>query len=280
MTHTDNVLTLLRLELADALRSRWLLFTCLVYAAVLGAFVWLGLRESSVLGFTGLSRVVLNLSNAVVVIIPLVVLVATCQAIVRARTSGLLELLLVQPCRRDAWFIGLVGARLLVLLGPLVLLVLGMLAIGLARGEGAVLVAASARTLLVGGALVWAFLGLGLLVSATARTPERAIVHALLVWAAASALHDFALIGLLLRVRLPPASVFALAALNPVEAARIGILSGVDPELSILGPVGFWLANTLGPRVSLLIGTTWPLALGTTALWLAARKLRSSDLVG
>ena len=47
------VRALLRLELADALRSRWLLFTAGTYLVVFGAFVWLGLRESSVLGFTG-----------------------------------------------------------------------------------------------------------------------------------------------------------------------------------------------------------------------------------
>src|SRR6185436_8036190 len=71
-----------RLELADALRSRWLSFIVLVYGVVFGTFIWLGLRESSVLGFTGLSRVVLNVSNAVVVVLPLVALVATTQTIV------------------------------------------------------------------------------------------------------------------------------------------------------------------------------------------------------
>ena len=44
----------LRLELADALRSRWLVFTTASYLGVLGLFGWLGLRESSVLGFTGM----------------------------------------------------------------------------------------------------------------------------------------------------------------------------------------------------------------------------------
>ncbi len=75
---------LFRLELADALRSRWLAFTSATYALVFAAFLWLGLRESAVLGFTGLSRVVLNVSNAVVITVPLAALVATSQSIVRA----------------------------------------------------------------------------------------------------------------------------------------------------------------------------------------------------
>ena len=39
----------LRLELAEALRSRWVFFTSLVYGGLAVAFVWLGLRESTVL---------------------------------------------------------------------------------------------------------------------------------------------------------------------------------------------------------------------------------------
>jgi hypothetical protein len=65
-----------------------------------------------------------------------------------------------------------------------------------------------------------------------------------------------------------------------VEAARIAILSGVDPDLSVLGPVGFWLANTLGSKVSFAIGVGWPALLGTFALWRAERRLMKGDLVG
>lgn len=96
----------------------------------------------------------------------------------------------------------------------------------------------------------------------------------------AAALHDFALIGALLRFKLTPGAVFALAAANPVEAARVAILGAIDPDLSVLGPVGFWLANTLGGRVSLGVGVAWPLSLGTLALIRAERRFRGSDLVG
>jgi ABC-2 type transport system permease protein len=268
----------LRLELADALRSRWVLFTAATYALVFGAFVWLGLRESSVLGFTGLSRVVLNLANAVAIVLPLVSLVATSQTVVRARTSGFFELFLAQPCRRTDWFVAMLGSRLLVIAGPLVVLLSLVLLAGALRGEAALLplVIKSAAVVL---ALTFAFVGLGLLLSALSPTSERATVYALITWLLASALHDFALIGVLLRVRLPPQAVFAIAAANPVEAVRLAILSGVDPELSVLGPVGFWLANTLGPTLVLALGIAWPLLIGACASWLAARRIEHMDLV-
>ena len=252
-----------------------------MYASIFSLFVWLGLRESSVLGFTGLSRVVLNVSNAVVLAVPLVALVATSQTVVRARQSGFFELMLSQPMRRADWFTGIAASRFVVVVGPLLLLLLVALVFGEVSGENdAALVPMVLRSLAVTAALAWAFIGIGFWISARARTPERATVMALVAWLAASALHDFALVGALLRWKLASAVVFALAASNPVESARIAILGGVDPDLSVLGPVGFWLANTLGPRITLAVGVGWPALLGTFALWRARSHLERSDLAG
>lgn len=222
----------------------------------------------------------LNVSNAVVIVLPLVALVATHQSVVRARSTGLFELLLSQPVRRDDWLLSAVAARLLVIVGPLAAMLIATAALGAMQGEGS-LASLVSRSLLVVASLTFAFVGLGVLVSSAARSTERATVYALVTWLGASVLHDFGLIGLLLRWRVSPPLVFGLAALNPVEASRIAILSGVDPErLSVLGPVGFWLANTLGARWGLAAGVAWPLAVGAVALLLARRNLRRSDLVG
>lgn len=268
-----------RLEMAEAFRSRWFLFTAAVYGLIFGLFVWLGLRESAILGFTGVSRVVLNVSNAVVLTVPLVALVATSQTVVRARQTGFFELMLSQPVRREQWFAGVVFSRLVVVAGPLVVLLLGGLVFGLvAGGRDAALVPIVLRCLLVTVSLAWAFTGIGFWISAASRAPERATVLALLAWVVAIAIHDFALIGILLRVRLAPSAVFLLAAANPVEAARIAILGAVDPDLSVLGPVGFWLANRLGPNLTLAVGAGWPALLGTFALYRAERRLAKADL--
>jgi ABC-2 type transport system permease protein len=273
------VRALLRLELADALRSRWLLFTAGTYLVVFGAFVWLGLRESSVLGFTGVSRVVLNLANVVVVVLPLVALVATTQTVPRARTSGYFELFLTQPCRRSAWVVAAIGCRMIVVAAPLVALLLFAAAIGWLRDE-TVVAGLVLRSLGVACALSLAFLGLGLWLSTAARTTERATVYALLVWLGASMLHDFALMGVLLQWHLPAQLVFTLAALNPVETARLALLGAVDPELSLLGPVGFWLTTTLGASGVLALGILWPALLGAVSALAARGRFQRMDLVG
>jgi ABC-2 type transport system permease protein len=269
-----SVAAFTRFELADSIRSKWLGSSLALYAVIFGVFVTLGLRESSILGFTGISRVVLNVTNGVLVAIPLLVLLATCQVIVRARTSGLLEMILTQPARRRDWFASILISRGAVLIGPLVL----MFALAAAFGEPGT-ASVAARSVAISIALAWSFLGIGLFVSSVARTAERAIVYALIVWVTATALHDFALVGLLLHAHVPPRIVFLLAALNPSEAARVGILASVDPELSVLGPVGFYIANTLGASKALLVAIVWPFVLGTAGVLLAGRRVTRADAI-
>lgn len=273
-------LAFMRLDVAESRRSRWLAFTTVVYGALLLAFVGFGLFESAVLGFTGMSRAILNVSNAVLVAVPLVCLVGTVQSIVRGRTSGAFELLLSQPCRRGQWFAGLVASRILVLVGPPVLILAGAAAVGEISGHESSLAATVGRCTAIVAALAWSFTCIGILLSAFAGSPERALVYALVVWAGAVALHDFVLIGVLLRWDVPPSIVFALAAMNPVEGARLGILSGVEPDLAVLGPVGFWLATRLGSTATFVIGVAWPALLGALALGGARLRFERSDVVG
>jgi len=135
------------------------------------------------------------------------------------------------------------------------------------------------KSLAICVALIFAFVGLGLLVSTWAKNAERALVGALLVFVVTAALHDVLLITVLLRTSLPPQVIFALSALNPSEAARVGLLSSVDPELSVLGPVGFWLANSLGPNRALALAIVWPAALGGLTAWRGLRRVQQMDLV-
>ena len=66
-----------RLDLAEVRRGRWILFSGSVYAAIAGLFVLVGMRESRILGFTGMGRVLLSLCHALVLLLPLLALTAT-----------------------------------------------------------------------------------------------------------------------------------------------------------------------------------------------------------
>ncbi len=270
---------LARLELGDVLRSRWLLFCIGLYATLAVVFVALGSRESDVVSFTGMPRVLLSLSIALAVFLPLLALTATGLVISRARRDGTLELLFGQPIGRDDYLRAVTAVRFLALFVPLLVLMPSVALIG-GRGFGQpVPWLFVGLALLVSGALLWSFTGIGLLVSVSVNEPDRIQVYLLLIWVSAVALVDFGLVGAMLSWRLPTVAVFVLAALNPVEMARLALLSGADPTLNTLGPVGYFLYHGLGSTWLSAIGVLWPTAIGTVAWGAARRSLRRGDLV-
>lgn len=257
-------LALLRLELYGALRARWFLASLLLALGLVGLFFAVATRESAVIGFTGFGRVLSGVVQASLLFVPLLALFSTAQAVTGARQSGVLEWYLSHPNSRERCFWALylprLGAVLLPMLGAV--LVLAALAQGLSPG-----LLATFLGLLAGQC--FCFASAGMAASSLARTPEQALLGAVLVWMGAAVLVDFAVLGLLLRWDLPPQAVFALAGVNPVQAGRLGILAQVDPELGILGPVGTWMTTTLGPGMTLAYGLGWPVILGIFALFIA-----------
>jgi len=268
-----------RLDFAEVLRSRWLLFCGVVYGLLSAIFVLVGLRESNVYGFTGMGRVLLSFSHALVLLLPLLALSATGQVINRARDDGTLELLFSHPLSRRRYFLGVAAVRYLALVLPLLALLLVLALLGrLAFGQ-AIPWAFVARAAALSASLLLAFVGLGLLLSTTVRNQQRAVMYVLFAWAASIALLDFALIGLMLRFRLHAATLFILSALNPVQVSRMALLSSAQPELGTLGPVGFYLASQVGADVLFALGALWPALFGALTLALASRSFRRGDLV-
>lgn len=279
MTFPRQVLAIARLDLAEVLRSRWLLFCAGTYLLLATVFVLVGLRESTVLGFTGVGRVLLSLCHALLLLLPLLALTACGPVVGRARDDGSLELLFSQPLSRTAWFVGVSLTRYAVLVLPLVGLMVGLGLYGqLVQGQ-AVPWAFLARALLVSAALLAAFAGIGLCISTLVRNPARVTTYVVLVWALGVALLDFGLIGVLLRWRVDAHAVFALAAVNPVQDARMALLSGLEPDLATLGPVGFYLAHRIGGGALYLLGVLWPATVGLAAWAVAFVSFRRSDLV-
>jgi ABC-type transport system involved in multi-copper enzyme maturation permease subunit len=213
-----------------------------------------------------------------VLVLPLIALTATAPAIGRARDDGSLELLFSQPLARGSYLVAITAVRVAAVLAPLALLFVAIAAwSALAHGQP-IPWAYLARTIAVDGALAWAFAGIGVLISTTTRHPVRTLVAIVLVWAAAVLLVDAALVGVLLRWRLDPHVVFALAAANPVEEARLALLSGVDRDLSTLGPVGFYLSQHVGDGALYALGLAGPLAWGAVAWLVALARFRRGDI--
>jgi len=273
----DGFWPLARLDFAEVVRSRWL-FVCLgVYGVLALLFVIVGLGESSVMGFTGMGRMLFSLSHALLLLLPLLALALTGQVVNRAREDGALELLLTQPVRPGTFLAAVTATRLLAVTAPLVAMLVLASAIGALLGQ-AVPWRFVARAVALCAALLWAFTALGIAISVRVRNAARAMTAVVLAWALAVALLDFGLIGLMLSWRLEPAAVFALAVANPVEAARVALLSAAQPDLATLGPVGFFLVDRLGDARILALGVGWPIVFGALVWWSARRSFERGDL--
>jgi ABC-type transport system involved in multi-copper enzyme maturation permease subunit len=279
MARPIELLASARLDLAEVRRSRWIVFCVAVYAVLAAGLLFVGLRESTLLGFSGLGRVMLSFCHALILLLPLLALIATVHVVNRARDDGSFELFFAQPLSRGAWFTAVTLVRYAVLVLPLVFLLIGMAIAGELFFAQSVPWPFVWRSLAVCAALLACFTGLGMAISTFVRHQARAIVVVLLVWALAVALLDFGLLGLMLRWRVNPRAVFLLAALNPVEGARLALLSGLTPELSTLGPVGFYLANRVGGSALYALGVIWPTVLGLLSWALALGRFRRGDLV-
>jgi ABC-type transport system involved in multi-copper enzyme maturation permease subunit len=268
-----------RLDLGEVLRSRWLVLCLALYALLGGVFVLVGLRESSVLGFTGVGRVLFSLCHALVLFLPLLALLATVQAVNRARDDGSLELFLSHPIGRGAYLAGVAGVRFAALALPLAAVML-VLAVEAAWVHGqAIPWVFFGRALGVCVALLAAYVGVGLATSVLVRHPAKAMTLVFGVWLASAALLDFAGIALLLEWRVPAPAVFALAVANPVQAARMALLSAAEPTLATLGPVGFYLATRIGSEALFALGVVWPLVVGAASWAVAWRSFRRGDAI-
>jgi ABC-2 type transport system permease protein len=268
-----------RLDLGEVRRSRWLVLCLLLYALLGGVFVLVGLRESNVLGFTGVGRVLFSLCHALVLFLPLLALLASVQAVNRARDDGSLELFLSHPIGRGAYLAGVALVRFTALALPLAAVMLA-LALEAAWVHGqAIPWAFFGRALGVCTALLAGYVGVGLATSVLVRNQARAMTFVFGLWIASAALLDFAGIALLLQWRVPAPLVFVLAAVNPVQAARMALLSAAEPTLATLGPVGFYLANHVGAEGLFALGVLWPAAVGLGGWLLAWLAFRRGDAV-
>jgi ABC-2 type transport system permease protein len=268
-----------RLDLAAIRRSRWIWFCVATYAVLAIVLVMASGRESPILGFTGSSRVLLSFSHALLLALPLIALTATAPAIQRAREDGSLELLLSQPLPAATWFAATFVVRYLVLVVPLALAMVGIGAWGQIAHGDAIAWTFVARVLAISASLLLAFAGIGACISAYVRDPARVITYLILAWALGIALLDFGVIGVLLRWQVDPHAVFALAVANPVEAARLALLSNLQPDLGTYGPVGHYLANHIGTGALFAIGVAWPAAIGVFTAALAFLRFSRSDRV-
>ena len=86
--------TFFQVTLADfreSVRAKWFLIYSLVFGGAVILLFVLGVTESRVMGFTGLSRLLITYIQLCVAILPILVLISTVRSVVGDRESNILE---------------------------------------------------------------------------------------------------------------------------------------------------------------------------------------------
>lgn len=267
---------LFSLELRAVRRARWFAVSLLVSCLLVGFFLVVAARESAVLGFTGFGKVLGGVVQVSLLLLPLVALASTAQAVTAARQAGVLEWYLSQPVSRDTCFRALFLPRLGALVVPVALTlgVLGLAAFAMGQPVSLSLLGVF-LAVLVGQVL--AFGAMGMWISTRSRAPEHALLAAVGVWMATAVLVDFVLLGVMLQWDLAPWLVFLLAGLNPMQDGRVAVLAAVDPQMGALGPVGTWAVGELGAAGTLAVTLSWPYVLALAFGLLARREFLRRD---
>ena len=107
-----------RLDIVESLRARWFQVYTLVFGGIVALLFLFGLTESRVLGFIGLSRLLVTYIQLTMAILPIFVLITTVRSVAGDREAGVFEYLLSLPVSLWAWFWGKFVGRYIVIFMP------------------------------------------------------------------------------------------------------------------------------------------------------------------
>lgn len=269
---------MLRLELQESLRSRWFHFYAAVTIGLMLLLIFTGIAESRVLGFTGLSRLLVTYIQITMAILPLFIIVVTARSMVGDREAGNLEYMLAFPISLATWFWGRFIARLVLILAP----VFAALAIAAIFGAMKGYDIPWRHVGLYSGltaALATCFLGLGFLLSAVSKSTEIALGASLLIWLLLVAFLDLLLLSILIKAQFVPEVVIAIALANPLQSFRTASMILFDPQLILLGPASYVILDNFGVTGYVLWALGYPTALGAAFAGLGYWRFSRSDLV-
>lgn len=268
----------IRLELQESMRSRWFHFYAAVFFGLMVLLALTGISESRVLGFTGLSRLLVTYIQITMAVLPLFILVTTARSLVGDREAGSLEYMLAFPIGLGAWFWGKFLGRLFLTVAPVAAALLFAAVYGLALGHGVPWIHVALYSALV-TALAACFLGLGFFLSGMSRSTEIALGISLMVWLTMAALLDLLLLSVLIKTQIHPDLVVGIALANPLQTFRTASMILFDPQLILLGPASYVILDTFGVTGYVVWALVWPTALGLAFALLGYWRFSRGDLV-
>ena len=273
-----NLLLIAYLDLKESIRAKWFLVYSLVFGGMIALFFIAGVTQSQVMGFSGLSRLLLMYIQITIVILPIFILVTTVRSISGDRDNHILEYMLSFPISLKQYYWGKILGRFITVFLPV------FFAMILAVIYGVIIGASVPWEIffLYSGllfALSSAFLGIAFFISSFVKSSEVALGISFFVWIFLLAFIDIALISLMMQNRYEESMIIAIALANPMEIFRVAAISLFDPELTVMGPVAFYILDTFNQWAFVLFSILYPVLLGLVFAVFGYRIFSKKDLV-
>ncbi len=273
-----NLLLIAYLDLKESIRANWFIVYSLVFGGLIALFFIAGITESQVMGFSGLSRLLLMYIQVTIVILPIFILITTVRSISGDRDSHILEYMLSFPISLKQYYWGKVFGRFITVFLPVFMAMAFAIVYGVFKGAD---VPWSIFFLYTGllFAMSSAFLGIAFFVSSIVKSSEMALGISFFVWIFLLAFIDIALISLMMQERMNTGLIIGIALVNPMEVFRVAAISLFDPELTVMGPVAFYILDMMSQKMFVFLSIVYPVLLGLLFAFLGFRIFAKKDLV-
>jgi len=249
----------------------------MVFGGIVVILFVFGLSESRIMGFTGLSRLLVTYIQLSMAILPIFVLITTVRSVAGDREAGIFEYMLSLPVSLAAWFWGRFFGRFFVVFLPVFLAMAGAVIWGVIKGSEIpwnLFVFYSALLM----ALAWCFLGIGMLISTIARSSDVAQGAAFIIWLMLLLFLDLILLGVMIQENLPANSAVAIALANPMQVFRTATMMLFDPQLVLLGPTAYVILDNFSEAGYIAYAIIYPVVFGSVCAGIGYQLFKRSDL--
>lgn len=269
---------IVRTDFKESLRAKWFLIYTIVFGGAILMLFLLGITESKVLGFTGLSRLLITYIQLCVAVLPILVLISTVRSVVGDREANILEYFLSMPISLVSYYWGKTLARFFLTFIPIFGALVFAIIWGLFKSLSIPWSIAGYYSLLL-AALSWCFLGIAMFISTLVKKQEWGLGLSILIWLVLLLFIDVLLIGLMIQHKIIEGVIVGISLLNPVMVFRTGGIFLFDPELTSIGPAAYTILDTLGSSGFLAYSVLYPVFLGWLFALLGYYRFQKGDLI-
>jgi len=273
----NDLIRMAKADISESLRARWFIVYTIVFGSIMVGLLVSGLTESRIMGFTGLSRLLVTYIQITMAILPIFMLITTVRSVVGDREAGIYEYLLSLPVKLSAWYWGKLVGRFVVVFLPVMLAMFIAVFWGIIKG---VAIPWSQVLLYTGllASMITSFLGIGMLISTLSKSTDVAQGAAFIVWLFLLLFLDLILLGAMIREGIQAETAVTIALLNPLQSFRTAAMLLFDPQLVLLGPSAFVILDLFGRLGYLIWALVYPLTVGLLAAWLGYYGFQKGDL--